>query len=179
MCDKNKNTAKKLATSFENNEIEKTYQLICRGWSPPEGLIDHALTPKSDFTKSRGNISEQTVTAKEAQTEFKTLETFELEAFVDRYPKTRYSYVEAHPKTGRKHQIRRHFKHIGHPLVGDAKHGKSLHNRFFESTLGESRLYLHASALRFLHPSSAEPMYFKCQVSGLFFEALDWLRRSS
>ena len=47
------------------------------------------------------------------------------------------------PLTGRRHQIRRHFKHIAHPLVGDATHGKGAHNRAVAQWLGVARLWLH------------------------------------
>jgi tRNA pseudouridine65 synthase len=49
------------------------------------------------------------------------------------------------PLTGRRHQIRRHFKHIAHPLVGDSTHGKGVHNRAVAQWLGTPRLWLHAA----------------------------------
>jgi tRNA pseudouridine65 synthase len=55
--------------------------------------------------------------------------------------------VEIEPTTGRRHQIRRHFKHIAHPLIGDSTHGKGPLNRVVAQWLGESRLWLHASRL--------------------------------
>ncbi|HEY8977875.1 MAG TPA: pseudouridine synthase, partial [Burkholderiaceae bacterium] len=51
------------------------------------------------------------------------------------------------PLTGRRHQIRRHFKHLAHPLVGDTTHGKGAHNRAVAAWLGTSRLWLHAIRL--------------------------------
>jgi tRNA pseudouridine65 synthase len=51
------------------------------------------------------------------------------------------------PQTGRRHQIRRHFKHIAHPLVGDTTHGKSAHNRAVAAWLQAARLWLHADAI--------------------------------
>ena len=62
--------------------------------------------------------------AQEAITEFTRLGTVEIPVMIDRYPQSRYSLIEARPGTGRKHQIRRHMKHIAHPVIGDAKHGK-------------------------------------------------------
>jgi tRNA pseudouridine65 synthase len=55
--------------------------------------------------------------------------------------------VEVTPLSGRRHQIRRHFKHIAHPLVGDTTHGKGAHNRAVAQWLGHSRLWLHASRI--------------------------------
>jgi len=49
--------------------------------------------------------------------------------------------------TGRRHQIRRHFKHVAHPVIGDSTHGKGGHNRAVAEWLGVQRLWLHASRL--------------------------------
>ncbi|HEY9022962.1 MAG TPA: pseudouridine synthase, partial [Burkholderiaceae bacterium] len=64
-----------------------------------------------------------------------------------RHPTSRYALVEIEPLSGRRHQIRRHFKHVAHPLVGDTTHGKSAHNRAVAAWLGASRLWLHATRL--------------------------------
>jgi tRNA pseudouridine65 synthase len=71
---------------------------------------------------------------------------------VGRYATARYSLVSAEPVTGRTHQIRRHMKHISHPIVGDTVFGQGPHNRFFRETLGSHRLLLHAERLGFEHP---------------------------
>ena len=67
----------------------------------------------------------------------------------------RYSWVEARPLTGRPHQIRRHLKHISHPIVGDVRYGKAEHNRLFRRRFGLERLVLHAECLSLPHPSEA------------------------
>ena len=67
---------------------------------------------------------------------------------VGRYPTARYSLVRAWPVTGRNHQIRRHFKHLRHPLVVDPEYGDAHHNRFFRERYGR-RLMLHAWTLEF------------------------------
>jgi tRNA pseudouridine65 synthase len=66
--------------------------------------------------------------------------------------------VKCLPKTGRKHQIRRHLKHISHPIIGDAKHGKGNHNRFFQNTFNSNRLLLAATELHFTHPVFNTPL---------------------
>ena len=68
----------------------------------------------------------------------------------------RWSLVEASPRTGRLHQIRRHLKHLGHPLVGDVNYGKGDINRLFRERFGLRRLALHAAALSFAHPFGEE-----------------------
>jgi tRNA pseudouridine65 synthase len=58
------------------------------------------------------------------------------------------------PVQGRRHQIRRHLKHIAHPIVGDANHGKGPLNRALAQHLGLHRLWLHAQRLTLTHPVS-------------------------
>ena len=71
-------------------------------------------------------------------------------------PHARCSLVEAMPKTGRLHQIRRHFKHISHPLIGDVRYGKGDINRTYRSAWNLHRLALHAWRIRLTHPMTAE-----------------------
>ena len=61
--------------------------------------------------------------AQAARTRFRRLATVELPHAVDRYPTSRYALVELFPETGRRHQLRRHLKHIAHPIIGDATYG--------------------------------------------------------
>ena len=64
--------------------------------------------------------------------------------------------VEAYPKTGRMHQIRVHFAHIGHPLVGDAKYTPK---KLF-STMPFERQFLHASELSFFDKNGEKLSFF-------------------
>ena len=66
------------------------------------------------------------------------------------------SLVEAWPSTGRRHQIRRHLKHLSHPILGDATHGKGPVNRWWAQRLGLQRLWLHAAELALPHPISGD-----------------------
>ena len=65
------------------------------------------------------------------------------------------AYVECVIETGRTHQIRRHFAAIGHPVVGDPKHGDFAFNREAKARWGLTRLFLHAERLEFPHPEDA------------------------
>ena len=67
---------------------------------------------------------------------------------------TRVALLEAAPLQGRRHQIRRHLKHIAHPILGDATHGKGPLNRTVAAYLGVQRLWLHAQRLTLTHPVS-------------------------
>jgi len=62
-------------------------------------------------------------------------------------------------------------KHIGHPIIGDAKHGKGVHNRFFAQSLDCSRLLLACTGLVFDHPGTGEPLHL-CARPGEEFERL-------
>jgi tRNA pseudouridine65 synthase len=64
----------------------------------------------------------------------------------------RWSLVEARPRSGRLHQVRRHLKHISHPVLGDANYGKGAINRQLRQEVGLARLALHAAGLRFIDP---------------------------
>src|ERR1700724_3667904 len=76
----------------------------------------------------------------------------------------RYAWLEVVPETGRLHQIRRHLKHISHPLIGDVRYGKGEHNRLFRSRFGLSRLALHAAELSLEHPASGAPLRFQAPL---------------
>jgi tRNA pseudouridine65 synthase len=74
----------------------------------------------------------------------------------DRHATSRYALMEVEPLTGRRHQIRRHFKHIAHPLVGDTTHGKGSHNRAVAAWLGTQRLWLHCEWMEL--PTESGPL---------------------
>ncbi len=139
-----------LSKQFEQNTIRKTYLAIVRGWPAESGEIDHPLTRKHDLYGNRLVAGE----AQAAVTRFRRLGCVELPFEVDRHPGSRYALVELKPLTGRTHQLRRHMKHISHPIIGDATHGKGLHNRFFQRQLGINRLLLACVELEFFHPVS-------------------------
>jgi tRNA pseudouridine65 synthase len=80
--------------------------------------------------------------------------------------------VEARPRTGRLHQIRRHLKHIACPLIGDVNYGKGEHNRLFRERFGLHRLALHAWVLTVPHPASGAPVTVEVAPSGALGECL-------
>lgn len=162
--------ANKMGTVFSQHLLEKTYLAIVRGHAPATTRVDHPLTEELDkYTdkKARRNKPAQT-----AITDFKTLATVELPFSVDKYPNTRYSLVECKPETGRKHQIRRHLKHISHPIIGDAKHGKGVHNRFFQQHFDCSGLMLAATELHFPHPVTRIPIRLVASLEEKFSRIL-------
>ena len=133
---------------FAEAAVEKTYLAICRGYTPDTLYIDHPVKTVVDkFDHHRDNADR-----KPAQTVLSSLGRCELNIAVGKYPTTRYSLVKLVPRTGRRHQLRAHMKHISHPIIGDAKYGRSEHNRFFQQQFDCQRLLLAAIRLRFFHP---------------------------
>jgi tRNA pseudouridine65 synthase len=116
--------------------------------------------------------------AQPALTHYRKLAKIELPVKVDRYPSSRYALLEVEPVTGRRHQIRRHLKHIAHPIIGDATHGKGRHNRYFAEHLGCHRMLLACVRIAFNHPVDGRRLEIKTPVSGDFATTLalfDWL----
>lgn len=170
----NPEIAADLGQQFEQREIEKRYWLVVRGHTADKGVIDHPLVPKDDFLSRKKRLGQATQKKppQQAITEYKTLDRVDIPVEVDRYPSSRYSLVEASPKTGRKHQLRRHFKHLSHPIIGDPKYGKSRHNRYFADELGCGRLLLHSTYLKFTHPVTRQSVEVSHLPSGSFIEVL-------
>jgi len=159
-------TAKVMSALFRANEVHKTYLAVVRGYTEEKGSIDYPLKQMLDTRAQK----EQGITkeAQEAQTDFKCLATVELPYAVSRYPAARYSLITLFPKTGRKHQLRRHMKHIFHPIVGDTKHGRGEHNQLFREKFDCHRLLLHADSMTFKHPVSGEKLVIEAGMDEVF-----------
>ena len=121
---------------------------------------------ESGTTVHQGEI--QQPEKKSAQTKIRTRTVLEIRYAVDRYSTARYSVLEISPLTGRPHQIRRHLKAESHPIIGDRRYGKSVHNNFFASGLGGFNLALKACALTIDHPVSGERLQIRSDPDGLF-----------
>ncbi len=137
--------AQKVVQQFEARTVEKEYRALARGWVDSEGVVDHPVADEE------GNNIPQ-----EAVTDYRCLQRGELPFEVDRYPTSRYSLVSVSPRTGRRQQIRRHFKHISHHLIGDTTHGNGRHNRFFREKFGIHRLMLTSQMLVLDHPYTGQ-----------------------
>ncbi|MEQ8273211.1 MAG: pseudouridine synthase [Deltaproteobacteria bacterium] len=122
-------TAGLLNGALAEGRAEKTYLALVRGAPPPNGTIDHAIPRSEDGPRVPASSSWERL-----------------------WVHGRYAFVRVRPHSGRRHQVRRHMKHLGHPLIGDVRYGKGDHNRFFREHYGLHRLALHARSLRFVHP---------------------------
>ncbi|QCR21895.1 pseudouridine synthase [Pontibacter sp. SGAir0037] len=135
--------------AFEERQMEKLYYAIVRGYTPPEGTIDNPVKPDKDHKHKA---------PQDAITHYKQLGTVELAIPVGRYQTARYSLVQVVPETGRMHQIRKHFAHLRHYIVGDKRHGDWRHNKMFFDELQSPFLLLHAAMLGFEHPVTKQYM---------------------
>ena len=159
----------RLAAQFESRQVEKTYLAVVRGHPGESGVIDHPLTRQFDDYEFRADAPD---TAQDAITRYRRLALAELPYPVDRYPTSRYALLELAPETGRRHQIRRHLKHIAHPIIGDATYGKGRHNRLFGELFGCRRMLLACTALRLTHPVSGEPLRLEAPLQDDFADVL-------
>ena len=132
--------ARALGAAFESGAVRKRYLALVRGWPPEAGEIDQPLARDPE----RPSTGQPRVPA---LTRYRRLACHEWPFPDGRHDTSRYALVEVEPQTGRRHQIRRHFKQIAHPLVGDSTHGKGAHNRAVAQWLGLQRLWLHALRL--------------------------------
>ncbi|MDN3524781.1 pseudouridine synthase [Halomonas sabkhae] len=164
-------TASTLGDDFAAHRVGKRYLAVVRGHGPEHECLDYALRDED------GRRPKAEMPARAARTAITRLDDVELPVRVDRYPSARYSLMEARPLTGRRHQIRRHLSRRGYPIIGDAKHGKSVHNRFFAEQLDCPRLLLAAVGLDFTHPVHGQPIQLGCALDARMtslFQRFGW-----
>ncbi|WP_232305514.1 pseudouridine synthase [Gilvimarinus polysaccharolyticus] len=170
----NSDTARAVNESWQAGNVSKHYVALVRGYFDTPCLVDHPLRYQPD---KHGDAPGSSQPLQSAQTMFNPLARIELPEAVDRYPTSRYSLVHCRPITGRKHQLRRHLKHLHHPIIGDPKYGKSVHNHFFADRFGANRLLLAATELQLRHPITDAPLIISAPISGRFattINALNW-----
>lgn len=140
--------ARDMQALFRERAIDKTYLALCRG-TQELGVVEHALA------KDKGGEK------RPARSDFRRLGAA-----------GRYGLYECKPVTGRVHQLRRHLKHVSHPIIGDVRYGKGEHNRHFRETHGFHRLALHCAQLAFAHPRTGEALCIDAPLEGDFAEVL-------
>ncbi|ANF59752.1 pseudouridine synthase [Halotalea alkalilenta] len=164
--------AAKLSEQFTEHRVDKRYLAVVRGYAPVAARLDWPLREEDGLRPKAENP------AMPACTEIARLAEIELPVAIDRYPSSRYSLIEANPSSGRRHQIRRHLSQAGHPLIGDAKHGKGVHNRYFKTHYfaefpGSARLLLAATRLGFAHPFSGARIEVEAALESDFAALLE------
>lgn len=141
-----------MAADFAARRVAKRYLAVVRGHPPAALTIDRPLS-RIARTVPGPRDAEKT-----ACTEVRRLATIELPWPNDRHPTSRYALVACYPDGGRQHQIRRHLRHAGYPLIGDTTYGHGLHNRLWREHLGVSRLLLTCCDLAVRHPERNSPL---------------------
>ena len=158
----NSEIANLLCKQFEQKQIEKQYLAVVRGYVTGHGEIDYPL--KVQLDKIADKFSQPDKAPQSAVTFYEGLQTVEMPYGVGRYATSRYSLVRLIPQTGRKHQLRRHMKHIFHPILGDTQYGDLHQNRALMEHTGCARLLLHAEKLTFVHPLTQRPVTIQAEL---------------
>lgn len=126
-----------LESIFKDDRTRKVYLALLRG-VPDSGIISHGLEGRYKGEEDSGKVV--------AQTEFKVFKTFRI------FDKEDCALASAEILTGRKHQIRQHFAHIGFPVVMDEQYGDKKWNRRFRLKFWLGRQFLHSERIEFFHP---------------------------
>ena len=138
--------------------VIKRYRALVRGWPAERGEIAAPLARDPELP-STGQAQLP------ACTRWQRLQRLEWPLATDgRHASTRLALVAVQPLTGRRHQIRRHFKALAHPLIGDATHGKGPLNRAIAAHLGIARLWLHAEQLTVPHPDDGRALVLRAPL---------------
>ncbi|MEN8856775.1 MAG: RluA family pseudouridine synthase [Flavobacteriaceae bacterium] len=130
---------------FENKKIEKIYHAITIGKLEPEGRIQFEVDEK------------------QSESIYKVIATVSSKRF------SKLNLVKLSPKTGRRHQLRKHLSAIGNPILGDQEYGKE------ELILKGKGLYLHASRLDFIHPFTMEHLEINSPIPLKFKKIFDYI----
>lgn len=168
----NPEMARQVSGQFDRQEVAKTYLAVVRGHTPESGEIDHPLTRQYDDYEWKPDIVAE---PQQAVTRYRRLATCELPYAVDRYPTSRYALLALQPLTGRRHQLRRHLKHIAHPIIGDATYGKGRHNRLFQALFASHRMLLASVETRLTHPVTGEELLLQAPLAEDFAGVLQRL----
>lgn len=137
--------AQQLGRAFAEREVRKVYWAFVRGELSATPTTVDAPIPKDEGAER--------VPARSLVRALSTLRVGD-----SPLREKRYSWAEVQPLTGRFHQVRRHLKHLGHPVLGDTTYGRSEHNRFMAEQAGVTRLALHALEISLPHPRTGHAL---------------------
>ncbi len=163
---KNDETHLALSKQFAERKVKKIYNVIvCGELKNDSGEIRAAIARHPAHRKRMAARDDDSGRA--AHTSYKIIERL-----------NSATLVEAQIHTGRTHQIRVHFQHISHPLVGDDTYGARQNARLKELTnYAAPRVMLHAKELSFVHPRTEKEVNFESPLPKDFRDALKFLRR--
>lgn len=152
--------AARIQEQFVAQRISKRYLALTRGVPKAEGYIDHPIPRGPRTNNTRHEPLREPVAPKKdpARTYFEVREEYRQSG------SRSFAWVALRPTTGRRHQLRRHMKHISHPIVGDVKYGDGRVNRDLRVRFGLRRLALHAVTLQLAHPFRDEVVRIEAKV---------------
>ena len=162
---KNDETHIALSEQFANRVVKKVYHAIVCGEVPREVGEIHAAIARHPTHRKRMAVHDDS-DGRAAHTSYRVLEKL-----------NHATLVEAQIHTGRTHQIRVHFQHLGHPVVGDDTYGSTKNKRLKElANYAAPRVLLHAKELSFIHPRTQKTLKFSAPLPDDFKLALKLLR---
>lgn len=168
-----KETGSRMTRLFADEQISKSYIAVVRGFAPEHERIDYPL--REEWDRLHDPREDRDKPAKPAVTQYHRLATVELPFPVGRYSTARYSLIRASPMTGRNHQIRRHMKHVFHPVINDTSYGDGKQNAFFREQFNCRRLLLHAQSIEFTHPWTGKQVRVQAPLDDAFASLLETL----
>ena len=162
-----KNAATHIALSeqFAGRVVKKIYHALVCGAMPRDAGEIHAAIARHPTHRKRMAVHDDDA-GRAAHTSWRVLEKLH-----------HATHVEVQIHTGRTHQIRVHFQHLGHPVVGDDTYGATKNKRLKElANYAAPRVLLHAKELNFVHPRTKKPVHFSAPLPADFKHALKLLR---
>jgi 23S rRNA pseudouridine1911/1915/1917 synthase len=165
---KNDETHLALSKQFAERTVEKIYDALVIGVLANDAGEIHAAIARHPTHRKRMAVHDDG-DGRAAHTSFRVIK---------RFPHATHAEAEIH--TGRTHQIRVHFQHLGHPLIGDETYGAKPNMKFAELTgYTAPRVLLHARKLSFVHPRTGKKVSFTAPLPDDFSAALKFLGRKS
>lgn len=156
---KNDKTLTNLQEQFKNRQVQKVYQALVEGKPPtPTGRVEAAISRDPSHRKKMAIVSPGK--GRHAETEYRTLESF-----------SHHTLIEAHPITGRTHQIRLHMAFLKCPIVGDKVYGR------VHPSVEINRHFLHAARLTITLPGESVPKTFEASLPDELLQILENLRK--
>ena len=160
---KNDATHQALSAQFAGRKTRKIYHAIVCGRLPKaRGTIREPIARHPVHRKKMAVVK----SGRDAETRYRALEEL-----------NEATHIEAELHTGRTHQIRVHFQHLGCPLAGDPVYGGRTARKLIDSTgYAAPRQMLHARSLTFIHPHSGQTLTAEAPLPADFLDALSFLR---
>lgn len=131
---------KEIQSIWHSDKVKKQYLALVKGTIENEGIFDFKLN-------NENKIPQNAITLYHPLQKFKESTLVEIEI-----------------KTGRYHQIRRHFSRRMQHVIGDRKYGKKIINDFYKNNYGLSRIFLHSHRLSFHHPFLNKQIVVECEL---------------